>query len=59
MYLFAMELLAKTKIFKKFNYGLGENNIVEDYYLWTKMMNGITFTNVKEYLFSKSSSYFK
>ena len=45
-------LLAKTKIFKKFNYGSGENNIVEDYYLWTKMMkNGITFTNVNEYLY--------
>lgn len=45
-------LVAKTKIFKKFNYGSGENNIVEDYYLWTKMIrNGITFTNVKEYLY--------
>ena len=45
-------ILAKKNIFLKFKYGSGQNNIVEDYNLWIKMIeNGIIFTNCKEKLY--------
>ena len=45
-------ILAKKNIFLKFKYGSSQNNIVEDYNLWIKMIeNGIIFTNCKEKLY--------
>ena len=45
-------ILAKKNIFLKFKYGSDQNNIVEDYNLWIRMIeNDIIFTNCNQKLY--------